>query len=247
MAGVPLYGDLVPWYSPCMSAGTEIHGRAAITFPAPHGMESVVLQDGDLVEFGRGSTCAVRFGYAPIADVGVPRVAGRLVVAAQRLFVESTDLVGRRSLEVTMHGRPPLLLGVGDGFSPAEQEFAISVHGDRQTWRLSIAVRRSSGTIGHLESEPLTSVFDLSLTPLQRRVAVAYAEPLYRGRVEPATHREVAAALSYHPNSAREALYEVWAKMFAAGVPMPDVADKRVAVAEAIHLHRLLLPSADDD
>ena len=41
-------------------------------------------------------------------------------------------------------------------------------------------------------------------------------------------------------NSAREALYEVWAKLFAAGIPMPDVSEKRIAVVEAVRLHRLL-------
>jgi hypothetical protein len=82
---------------------------------------------------------------------------------------------------------------------------------------------------------------------MQRRVVAAYMEPLRHGRLEPATHREVAAALSYHPNSAREALYEVWARMFAAGIPMPDVAEKRVAVVEAVRLHRLLALDDGDD
>jgi hypothetical protein len=85
-----------------------------------------------------------------------------------------------------------------------------------------------------------TRQISVVFTPMQRRVLRAYVEPMRRGRLEPATHREVAEALSYHQNSAREALYEAWARLFAAGVPMPDVSDKRVAVAEAIRLHRLL-------
>jgi hypothetical protein len=71
-------------------------------------------------------------------------------------------------------------------------------------------------------------------------VIAAYIEPSRRGRLEPATHREVAAGLSCHPNSAGEALLEVCTKLFAAGIPIPDVAEKRVAVAEAARLHRLL-------
>jgi hypothetical protein len=34
--------------------------------------------------------------------------------------------------------------------------------------------------------------------------------------------------------------------MFAAGIPMPDVSDKRVAVVEAVRLHRLLARDGDD-
>ena len=223
-----------------------VEGRAAVTFPAPHGAESVVLRDGDVAAFGRGGCCEVRFGYAPIADVGLPRVAGRLVVAGERVFVESVDVVGRRSLEITAVGRPPVLLGVGDGFAPSESEFRVTVHGEQRAWLLSIAVRRDVADAGRSVWEPPTRSFTLRLTDMQRRVIAAYMEPLRHGRLEPATHREVAAALSYHPNSAREALYEVWAKMFAAGIPMPDVSEKRVAVVEAVRLHRLLDVGDDD-
>lgn len=229
-----------------MGSAHVVEGRAAVTFPAPHGAESVVLRDGDVASFGRGGSCEVRFGYAPIADVGVPRIAGRLVVAGERVFVESVDVVGRRSLEITAVGRPPVLLGVGDGFAPSESEFRVTVHGEQRAWLLSVAVRRDLADAGRSGWEPPTRSFELRLTDMQRRVIAAYMEPLRHGRLEPATHREVAAALSYHPNSVREALYEVWAKMFAAGIPMPDVSEKRVAVVEAVRLHRLLDVGDDD-
>jgi hypothetical protein len=67
---------------------------------------------------------------------------------------------------------------------------------------------------------------------------------LQRGRLEPATHTEAAARLSYHPNSVREALYDVWSRMFAAGIPIPDISDKRIAVVEAIRINGLLRPEA---
>jgi hypothetical protein len=223
-----------------VEAAHVVEGRAAVTFPAPHGTESVVLRDGEVAEFGRGGECGVRFGYAPLADVGVPRVAGRFVVASARVFVESVDVAGRRSLEIVTVGRPPLLLGVGDGFAPSEPEFRVMVHGEQQAWALSVVVRRDTPDASRSGWEPPTRSFELQLTDMQRRVVGAYIEPLHHGRMEPATHREVASALSYHPNSAREALYEVWAKLFAAGIPMPDVSDKRVAVVEAVRLHRLL-------
>lgn len=229
-----------------VDAGHVVEGRAAVTFPAPHGTESVVLRDGDVAAFGRGGDCVVRFGFAPIADVGVPRVAGRFVVAGGRVFIESGDTAGRRSLEITAEGRPPVLLGVGDGFAPSESEFRVTIHGDQQAWPLSMVVRRDMPDAGRSGWEPPTRNFELRLTEMQTRVVSAYLEPLRRGHLEPATHREVAKALSYHPNSAREALYDVWAKLFAAGIPMPDVADKRVAVVEAVRLHRLLATGDND-
>jgi hypothetical protein len=198
----------------------------------------LLLADGDVARFGRGGNCEVRFGYAPVADVGLPREAGRLVVAAQRVFVESLAEPGRRSMEVSASGRPPMLLGIGEGFAPAEAEFRVVVHGGERAWVLSVVVRRDRPVVLN-GFEPPTRQFELELTAMQRRVVRAYVEPFRRGRLEPATHREVGAALAYHPNTAREALYEVWARMFAAGIPMPDVADKRVAVVEAVRLHRL--------
>jgi hypothetical protein len=231
---------------PPVGAGGDVTGRAAVTYTAPHGAESCVLSDGDVTAFGRGADCLVRFGYAPQADIGVPRVAGRFIVAGRRVFVESTDGVGRRSLEISIPGRPPVLVAVGDGFAPSEPEFRVTVHGERQAWTMSVVVRRDVDVQGG-SGEPPTRHFQLQLTDMQRRVVAAYMEPLRNGRLEPATHREAAAALSYHPNSAREALYEVWSRIFAAGIPMPDVSEKRVAVVEAVRLHRLLAVSGDDE
>jgi hypothetical protein len=229
-----------------VDAAHTVQGRVAVTFPAPHGTESLVLHDGDVAQFGRSGDCDVRFGYAPIADVGVPRVAGRFVVAGERVFVESVGVTGRRSLEIIAPGRPPMLLGIGDGFAPSENQFHVTVHGEQRAWVLSVVVRRDVPDARRSGWEPPTRSFELRLTDMQQRVVAAYVEPLRNGRMEPATHREVATALSYHPNSAREALYEVWAKMFAAGIPMPDVSDKRVAVVEAVRLHRLLTRDGDD-
>ena len=57
-------------------------GAAAVTFPAPHGTDVVVVGEGETVTFGRAGSCDIRFGFVPTADVGVPRVAGRLIAAA---------------------------------------------------------------------------------------------------------------------------------------------------------------------
>ena len=213
--------------------------RAGVTELAPHGTDSVVLRDGDIAEFGRAGTCRFRFGYAPTADLGVPRVAGRLVVAAGRVFVEARDAAGRSALAIVTPGRPPVMVGAGDGFCPAEASFRIVVHGETRTWPVEVATRANSAASAAISAEDPTHTHELDLSDAQRRIIAAYYEPLRRGRLEPATHREVAEQLGCHHNTAREVLYAVWATLFAADVPMPDVSDKRVAVTEAIRLHRL--------
>jgi hypothetical protein len=214
-------------------------GAAAVTFPAPHGTDVVVVGEGETVTFGRAGSCDIRFGFAPTADVGVPRVAGRLIAAAGRVIVESLPGDGRRSIEVIADGHPVRMLVVGEAFSPVTVEFRVVVHGQQRAWPL-LVVARAPGVAERDDDDRSTRQISVAFTPMQQRVLRAYVEPMRRGRLEPATHREVAEALSYHQNSAREALYEAWARLFAAGVPMPDVSDKRVAVAEAIRLHRLL-------
>lgn len=226
------------------AAGRMIHrqgaGHAAVTFEAPHGTESRVLCDGEIVQFGRSAECPIRFAYAPLVDAGVPRVAGRLILAGGRVFVEASDAAGRPALEVVASGRPPVLLAAGDGFAPAESQFRIIVHGQSATWPLDVAAAARSTTSSSDAGEVPTARHSLELTDAQRRVIEAYIAPLQRGRLEPATHREVAERLGLHQNTAREVLYSVWSSLFSAGIPMPDVADKRVAVVEAIRLHRLL-------
>jgi hypothetical protein len=215
--------------------------RAVVTYPAPHGIDALTLRDGDVVQFGRAAECAVRFGYAPTADQGVPRVAGCLLAVNQRIFVESSGQPGHRALTIRSAAGRVMQLAVGEGHSPRERQFDVIVHGDTSPWRLGITVRGPAG------ADPVRSAGDLptlhhelELTDLQRSVLRAYYAPITKGRLEPATHKDVAAALSYHPNTVREILYEVWALMFAQQIPMPDVSDKRVAVVEAARAHGLL-------
>ena len=214
--------------------------RAVVTFDAPHGVDAVTIADGDVAMFGRDASCAVRFGFAPVRDLGVARVAGQFLAAGGRIFVESSDDPEHRALEVRAPGNPPVQLAQGEGYAPRTATFEVVIHGER-AWTLQVAVRRDSElTASDSSAEPPTRGFDLELTPMQRSVLDAYCEPVRRGRVEPATHKEVAAALSYHPNSVREALYEIYARMFAAGIPLLEVADKRVAVVEAARRHGLI-------
>jgi hypothetical protein len=223
-----------------MAETARASARAVVTFDAPHGPTSALLHDGEVVDFGRGPSCRVRFGFAPLLDDGVPRVAGRLVVANQRVFVEVVDAPRRPSVQVVIPERPTVMIAVGDGFSPAEPAFRVTLRGTRREWRLGVRVRRERPEASPSGGAVPTRTYDVRFTPMQRKVLEAYLEPLTRGRREPATHREVAAALSYHPNSVREVLYDVWSLLFAADIPLPDISDKRQAVVEALRLHRLL-------
>jgi hypothetical protein len=221
--------------------GAERIERAVVTYLAPHGTDARTICDGDVVLFGRGAECDIRFAYAPVPDDGVPRVAGSLLAANRRVFVESSAQPGHRALELRTGGGASVPIAVGEGFSPREHQFDLFVHGTGALWKLSVTVRASAPTsLPAGADDPPTRRHELALTDLQRSVLCAYSEPITRGRSEPATHKEVAAALSYHPNTVREILYEIWALMFAEQLPMPDVSDKRVAVVEAARIHGML-------
>jgi hypothetical protein len=219
--------------------GTGVE-RAVVTFPAPHGTDAITLCDGDSASFGRGLECRIRFGYAPVPDEGVPRIAGTLLAVNHRVFIESATQPGHRALEL----RGPAgttQIAAGEGFSPRDNQFDLLIRGEDSVWKLGVTVRETvESLVASHSDDPPTKRFSLDLTETQYAVLSAYCEPPSRGRSEPATHKEVAAALSYHPNTVREILYEIWARMFAQQVPMPDVSDKRVAVVEATRVHGLL-------
>lgn len=215
-------------------------GRAVVTFEAPHGSDAHVLDDGDVVAFGRDSSCGLRFAHAPVADRGVARTAGRFLVAGARVIVESRSEVGHRALEIRVENGPPVQLAPREAFSPGQDAFEVLVFGEH-AWPLRVAVRAEDTIAGHATSaEPATNRVELTLTPAQTRILRAYAAPVLRGHLEPATHGDVAGSLALHANTVREALYEIYARMFAAGIPMPDVGDKRVAVVEAARVHGLV-------
>jgi len=224
-----------------MGGGNLGRAAAVVNFPAPHGMEAVTLFPGETVPFGRGAECRLRFGYAPQPDRDVPRLAGRLVVSADRVFVENTGSPGHRAIEVRSAHRS-VQIAVGEGHSPREGRFDVVIPGSIQSWSLAVTLRPPAvASQGPSGDDPPTRRFALHLTGTEQKVLTAYCAPLNEGRLEPATHREVATALNYHPNTVRECLYEIWAKMFELGIPMPEISDKRNAVVEATRIHGLLL------
>ena len=210
-----------------------------MTYPAPHGADVATLRDGESARFGRGAECEIRFGYAPIPDQGVPRVAGNLPRD------KSTGLRRKRGPTWASHAqiRGPsgtTQIPAGEGFSPRDSHFDLFVRGENSAWKLAVRIRTSNQpAAAESSTDPPTKRLSLELTEKQHAVLAAI-QPPNRGRSEPATHKEVAAALNSDPNTVRESLYEIWALMFELQVPMPDVSDKRIAVVGAARLHGLL-------
>jgi hypothetical protein len=167
----------------------------------------------------------------------VPKVAGQLIVIDGRVFIESSPTIGHRALEVQAANRS-VQIPIGEGYSPRDAKYDVVVRGTTVPWKLTVTIREQPDMLGRSDaSDPPTFHYSLALTDLQRAVLDAYSEPLRQGRAEPATHRDVAFVLNYHPNTVREALYEIWTLMFAQGVPMPDISDKRAAVVEAARVY----------
>ena len=215
---------------------------ATVRYPTVDGSATYVLREGESAAFGRGEACPIRFGHLPEPDRDLPRIAGRLSALNGRVFVESSGTVGHRALEVITRSKRTQV-ALGEGFSCNDASFEVLIPGPSRSWSLSISMATST-TEAAEDSAPdgssETLHIGLSLSARQMIVLLAYYEPIRTGRADPATHREVATALSYHENTVRKVLYEVWEAMIDRGIPMLDVDDKRVAVVEAARIHGLL-------
>jgi len=218
------------------SAAQEV---AVVTYAAPQGTEAAVLAEGQALRFGRSADCEIRIGFAPEADIEVPRVAGRLIASNGRVVVESGATSGHRAIEVQLEDRR-IQVAIGEAWSPPDPKFQVCVRTSTSLWKLEVTTRSEQIALRAMAGIDVpTSQLNLELNGRQQLILNAYFEPIRRGKAEPATHREVAAALNYHPNTVRDVLYEIWALMFEQGVPMIDVSDKRVAVVEAARVHGL--------
>jgi hypothetical protein len=218
--------------------------RAAVSYTAPHGLVVVTMAEGETVAFGRGAECSIRFGYAPQTDDQVPRVAGHLSVVHGRVLVESSSTVGHKTIEVRPSDGVVVRIPIGEGYSPRASRFDVMVPGSSGLWKLTVSVKKTAppADCSGGSADPPTNRLQLRFTQAQWCVIEAYLEPVRRGRLEPATHAEVAAKLGKHLNTVRATIYDVWSQMFAEDVPMLDTSDKRIAVVEAIRLHGLTPP-----
>jgi hypothetical protein len=209
---------------------------AAVVFEAPHGTEGVLLTPAmaPAVPFGRGGDCPIRFGYAPRLDTGLARRAGAFVIAADRLVIESSPDPSHAPVQVRAPGRTPVELHQGELYAPGVVEFEVVARGT-QEWAMTVRVRRPAPAADRRDdpTEPVTERRAPDLTAHERAVLAAYLAPMRAGHLEPATHADVAEALSFSVNKVRGDLYGIWAKMVAHGVPVPAYSDKRMAVTHA--------------
>lgn len=221
----------------------------------------VPLYDDTTMSFGRGEHCAVRFGHAPRRDWEIPRVAGWLIMAHGRVIVEAAPMPAarvtagpfdgepqsvRRALQVTAaSGGPPVPVAAGSAFSPDEPVFTVEVFGATDTWELDIVARSRADDPDHHEpSEPLTHGVVIDLTDEQRRVLLAYAEPVLAGGVEPATHDQVAAKVFMSRSQVRRHLDRLSDEFFSKRLWSPGSGDTRVRVVEAARHNHILAESA---
>jgi hypothetical protein len=218
---------------------TETFVVAAVNFPSLKGTLELQIFEGDIVSFGRGGSCQIRFGHAPTLDSSIPRVAGTLAAINSRIVVNSPSHVGHRALEVH-DGMKKFQIPIGQGVSLGGN-FDVLVRGETRNWVLSVSVRQDSDdTIRISDEDPSTAHVEIHLTAMQWKVLRAYYEPIRRGGSEPATHQEVAESLGFHSNTVRNKIYEIRDLMYINCLQMPDTNDARVAVLEAARIHGLI-------
>ena len=177
----------------------------------------------------------------------MPRTAGRIVVRDGRAWVHSATEPGHRVLQIQRPASPPEGLPHGEARAPAEPQFSVLVNGESTVYRLTVSQRLdtpdtntdsvAADADADAGGDPETTRHVVSLTDRQREIIDTYLAPVRRGRPEPATHAEVAAELHLAANTVRSVLYDIYEKLFLAGIPMVDHSDKRVAVVDAFRLH----------
>lgn len=220
-------------------SSTASPARASVLFEAPHGTEAVELWDGDVAEFGRAISCTIRFGYAPIADLHVPRVAGRILVAGGRVHVEAQ--ADAKPLEIEPESGPQVLIAVDEAHSCRARNFTVVVPGHPDPWFLHVGSRSDEIVRRLAGPDPQTAKLQFELSDLDWTVLRAYAKPLLDGGVAIATHAQVANELGRHVNTVRNRMYALCTRMHSAGLTMPTMKNDVVGAAvRGARLHGLL-------
>lgn len=226
------------------SSGRSGVDVAIVTFPAPHGTDSVSLGEGDEATFGRGSDCTIRFGFAPTIDASLARLAGSFYIRHGRVNVECNER-NRFAFEVLAPGRPPQTIAVGSSLGPAESQFAVIVPTPDRQWRLEVFTKPRAALAVPTTDDVQTRALELPMTTTEQKIVDAYLAPMRQGSLAPEAHSRAAAAVSYSESYTRKVIYDIYGRMFAAGVPLIPVEDKVQAVAHAM-LHHCLVRTVDD-
>lgn len=213
--------------------------RALIRLETDHMETEIALGDGEVVSFGRAhldSRSHLRFGHSP-RDKAVPRVAGQLIAANQRIIVDSAVVPGIERqcaipLKICEPSAPEFLLGVGAAYSPAEGSFEILVHGDLQQYRLTVLTRPREAWPERGDDFSVRQ--HLRLTRRQLEFVREYQRPMASGMNEPATHQQVADALGVTNSAAQKMCYSIWDQLWTLAIPMDMSTERRAAVARTL-------------
>lgn len=231
-------------------------GRVSLRADPDSDRSDVTLHDGDVLAFGRGVDCAVRFGHAPVQDREVGRRCGWLVVANGRVVVQAADEVlaatgrtsseGFRPIVVAPRLGPARTLEPGEMWAPADEIFTVQIAG-RNPWELDVVNFRDIGTSGTTDGSDRPTVKPrVELTEELWQVLRAYGGPMQRGGRFPATHEEVARLINWNKMTARRRLERIYDEFYLRRIDMPDVSDMRIKVVEGALTHGLLPRIADD-
>jgi hypothetical protein len=196
------------------------------------------------LRFGRAAECAVRIAHQPLVDVTVPRVAGEIRLLDDLVAVR--NLSEKVAFDLKAPDAPLEVVRPGVLLAPPHPRFEIVCTGKTVDHRIQVQRQAVPTPLPQpvpvpLDDQPPTRI-DPELTPRQWQVLAAYTEPLRRGGTSAATHREVAAQLSWSHALVRLECNAIWGLFRLAGVPMRDFRDKRDAVVDAAARHRLFPP-----
>lgn len=230
--------------------GRVERGRVSLRADPDSDRLSISLFDGDVITFGRGVDCELRFGHAPVIDRSLSRRCGALVVANGRIAVQAAERVSsdcdaatiRRPVTVKVDNGPSRPLASGEIWGPNAEIFTVSVCGE-STWLLDVVNFRDGGFTPLTTGDPPSVMPRVELTDELWQVLRAYAEPMLRGERFPATHEQVAERINWNRMTARRRLERIYDEFYLRRIDMPDVADMRIKVVEAALSHGLL----DDD
>lgn len=216
-------------------SGTIEHAAQVV-----HDGESVALEPGPGVRFGRSEDCEVRFGHLPSVDPAVASVAGRVFLCEDRVAVE--NLSPHIAFDVKEPTGPRETVRPFAVLSPPSPVFEILCDGSALRHVLHVEGWNQLDVLGATgdgkEAQPLAP----RLTERQWDVLDAYAAPILAGRTVPATHSQVADTLGWSMSLIRLESGEIWTAFLDAGVPMRDFPDKRDAIVDAYVRHRLRRP-----
>jgi hypothetical protein len=223
-----------------VSARHPLGGGSSIPVGAiAHEDQHLLIPADGRVTFGRAPETDIRLGHLPLFDELVPRQAGAVFAAQDRIVVANTN--DRLALDVQVDNRAPFSLAPGSWFAPAEDEYEIHIHG---TLGYTITVRRNSRSVGPARygvAEPIRSGpptgAAIELTPRQRAILEAYVEPVIAGGGA-ATHQQVAQKLHISRSLVRIECNKIWAALLLAGIPMRAFEDTRDQIVDAWTRHR---------